>query len=111
MEAVDRLTKLEAEVHRLKSDHPAALRAAEQKIESQATELVRLKKALNEESHKRTVQEEALRSLWKEVQHLQNWAEQVSSQESSSIRSPTYSPMLGQRSPEALADKTNTAGQ
>ena len=37
-----------------------------------------LRQALAEESRRRSVQEEALRSLWGEVQHRQSWAEQVS---------------------------------
>ena len=41
-------------------------------------ENVVLRKALGEESRRRQMQEEALRSLWGEVQHLQSWAEQIS---------------------------------
>jgi len=51
-------------------------------LQTQMTHLLKentgLRQALSEESRRRMIQEEALRSLWGEVQHLQSWAEQVS---------------------------------
>lgn len=63
----------------------------QQSMEEQAAEVVALRQALVEESRRRMLQEEALRSLWQEVQHLQSWAEQVSSAEQSFMRSPSFS--------------------
>jgi len=67
-----------------------------------------LRQALAEESRRRSVQEEALRSLWGEVQHLQSWAEQVSDGQDASfdmsfskrrMGSPEVQSVLGSKSP------------
>merc|ERR1711935_1139141 len=60
-----------------------------EKVHTQAKEICVLRQALMEESRRRMVQEEAIRSLWQEVQHLQTWAEQVSANDSL-IGSPSY---------------------
>jgi len=54
------------------------IRNMEQQMSVVTHENAALRQALVEESRRRMIQEEALRSLWEEVQHLQSWAEQVS---------------------------------
>ena len=58
--------------------------------------------ALAEESRRRMIQEEALRSLWGEVQHLQTWAEQVSDGQDASFDMSQVQSLRGSPAAQAV---------
>jgi len=61
-----------------------------------------LRQALAEESRRRMIQEEALRSLWGEVQHLQTWAEQVSDGQDASFDMSQVQSLRGSPAAQAV---------